>query len=58
MPEFQEKQKNSFCGKQKPENYYHNKKQFKYSVNYIRLELFLPVSLKNSNLWMPNYTSV
>lgn len=35
MPKFQEKQKISFCGKQKPENYYHNnKKQLKYSVNY------------------------
>lgn len=50
MPEFQEKQKILFCGKQKPDNYYHNnKKQLKYSVNYVRLVLFLPASLKNSN---------
>lgn len=27
MPEFQEKQKILFCGKQKPENYYHNNKK-------------------------------
>lgn len=33
MPELQEKQKNLFCGKQKLENYYHNKTQPKYSVN-------------------------
>lgn len=51
MPEFQEKQKISFCGKQKPENYYHNnKKQLKHSVNYTRLELLLSPNLKNSSL--------